>query len=90
MGFIGGILRSILLTDFAKAGFTSNSSNEPPGWLSRDGHNDDWIYWSTATNQMYRKQDGHELENWEASPETKAQCLNLGRLYAQRIGMKLE
>ena len=55
------------------------------GWWSRDGFNDDLILWSEKTSQMYRRQSGDSP--WQPSPETKRECLKLGRVYAEQLGI---
>ena len=88
MGIANALLRRMLLSEFFRAGFTANLENEPSGWLSRDPKNDDWIFWSTDTQQMYRKTPGDETEIWRPSSETKRECLHLGRLYEERMRLR--
>ena len=82
------LIRWLLLPKFFKAGFTYERSGPLEGWLSRDGYNDDWILWSSKTKQMYRRQS-EDGTTWHPSPESEKDCLKLGRVYAELVGMKL-
>jgi len=81
------LIRRLVLPKFFKAGFTHEQSDHLEGWLSRNGYTDDWILWSPPTKQMYRKQS-HEAAIWHPSPESERECLKLGRVYAESVGIR--
>jgi hypothetical protein len=87
VAILADFVRWLILPKFFKAGFTSERSGELEGWLSRDGYTDDWILWSPETKQMYRRKDEQDAR-WRPSPETEAQCLKLGRVYAEMMRLR--
>ncbi len=86
--FLISFVRWLVLPTFFQAGFTYEKSDHLEGWLSRDGYTGDWILWSPFTKQMYRRKD-QDGARWEPSLESKGDCLKLGQVYAERVGMKL-
>jgi len=81
------IFKKALSSRFLRAGFTYETAGNLEGWLSRDPNTNDWILWSAKTKQMYRRRDWHK-EQWHPSSETEQQCLKLGQVYAELIGIK--
>ena len=82
------LIRWLVLPKFVEAGFTFEQSDHLEGWLSRDGFNDDWILWSPTTRQMYRRKS-YDGSTWQPSHESELECLKLGRVYAELVGIKL-
>lgn len=81
------LIRWLVLPKFLKAGFTHEQSDHLEGWLSRDGYTDDLILWSPSTKKKYRR-GSHEGATWNPSPESEQECLKLGRVYAEMVGIK--
>lgn len=86
--FLLALIRRIVLPVFSRAGFTYEQLDQLEGWLSRDPYTDDWILWAPRTEQMYRRKD-QEGASWQPSPESKSECLKLGRVYAELVGIRL-
>jgi hypothetical protein len=68
---------------FVKAGFTWEENANVQGWLTRDPNNDDWVLWDEYHGHMLRS--GDTDRHWRKSPESLAQCLELGRQYDQQV-----
>jgi hypothetical protein len=82
------LLGSLIPDSFFGSGFTFETPKKRgdiDGWLSRDPYNDEWILWSTRTKQMYRKRNWNDAL-WRPSPETKHQCMKLGRVRCEMLG----
>lgn len=79
---IGNLVRWAVLSFTFGPGFTFERCGHIEGWLSRDPYNDDWILWSPKTRQMYRSKSG-SYGVWFPSPESKQDCIHLGRVYAE-------
>jgi hypothetical protein len=68
---------------FVSSGFEFARCGPFEGWLNRDPANDDWIMWSHKEQRMFRGSTPDAFL-WAESPESKEQCIQLGREYSQK------
>jgi hypothetical protein len=67
---------------FVSSGFEFARCGPFEGWLNRDPTNDDWIIWSLKEQRMFRGPTPDAFL-WVYSPESKEECIQLGREYSK-------
>ncbi len=89
MSILLNILRKLVQSKFFRAGFTLETvDNGMTGWLTRDPYTNEWLLWSPKTKQTYRRGES-ATAFWRPSPESEAECLKLGTVYAELMGIRL-